>query len=112
MGKGSIGNLASAATVAASSFDMRVCDPRLLLDRIDRECFYKMLNIPAVEVSNEHLQPIVISEPEPELCKDTSKSALPDAIAPIMDMVDGRIQRFGDHVDTDGTIIPTICLFL
>jgi homoaconitate hydratase len=36
MGKGSIANLASAVTVAASSFDMAVTDPRPLLALIDR----------------------------------------------------------------------------
>lgn len=36
MDDGSIANLASAATVAASSFDMKVEDPRQLLDVIDK----------------------------------------------------------------------------
>lgn len=36
MGKGSIANLASAVTVAASSFDMQVTDPRPLLELVDQ----------------------------------------------------------------------------
>ena len=40
MGKGSIANLASAVTVAASSFTMEITDPRPLLELIDKEAFY------------------------------------------------------------------------
>ncbi|KAF2968023.1 hypothetical protein GQX73_g5567 [Xylaria multiplex] len=37
MGPGSIGNIAAAATVAASSFKMRITDPQSLLDQLDLE---------------------------------------------------------------------------
>lgn len=34
MGKGSIGNITSAAVVAASSFDMEITDPRAFLEKV------------------------------------------------------------------------------
>ncbi|KAI1426361.1 hypothetical protein F5Y12DRAFT_784069 [Xylaria sp. FL1777] len=43
MGPGSIGNLAAAATVAASSFAMKITDPQPLLDQLDPEELTKYL---------------------------------------------------------------------
>ncbi|RHZ89057.1 hypothetical protein Glove_19g326 [Diversispora epigaea] len=43
MGKGVIGNLASTATVAVSSFEMKIKDPRELLDLIDPEKYKEFL---------------------------------------------------------------------
>src|SRR5690606_22157324 len=43
MGEGSLAYLASAATVAASSTDMRVVDPRPLLARVDRDRYAELL---------------------------------------------------------------------
>src|SRR5439155_19584984 len=43
MGQGSLAWLASAATVAASSVEMRVADPRPWLAKIDRDRFDKLL---------------------------------------------------------------------
>ncbi|KAF9383827.1 hypothetical protein CPC16_008742, partial [Podila verticillata] len=60
MGKGAIGNLASAATVAASSFDMKIRNPRDLLDSIDRVRYEEML-----EQWIEKGKPVVYSEPVP-----------------------------------------------
>ncbi|CAG8532888.1 4523_t:CDS:2 [Ambispora leptoticha] len=105
MGKGAIGNLASAATVAASSFEMQIRDPRELLDLVDRARYEEYL-----EQWLQKGEPITISEPNPLLLdpnsvqsKDTSakpqtKSFLPSFIA-------GKVQRFEDNVDTDA-IIP------
>ncbi|RHZ66136.1 hypothetical protein Glove_309g110 [Diversispora epigaea] len=42
-GKGVIGNLASTATVAVSSFEMKIKDPRELLDLIDPEKYKEFL---------------------------------------------------------------------
>src|SRR5690606_18045055 len=60
MGKGAIGNLSSAATVAASSFDMKIRNPRDLLDTIDRKRYEEML-----EMWIEKGKPVVYSEPVP-----------------------------------------------
>ncbi|KAJ3565701.1 hypothetical protein NPX13_g7408 [Xylaria arbuscula] len=43
MGPGSIGNIASAATVAASSFAMKVTDPQALLDKLNPDELTKYL---------------------------------------------------------------------
>ncbi|RHZ44333.1 hypothetical protein Glove_739g3 [Diversispora epigaea] len=43
MGKGAIGNLASTATVAASSIEMKIKDPKELIDLIDPEKYKKFL---------------------------------------------------------------------
>ncbi|KAJ1813022.1 hypothetical protein LPJ75_003366, partial [Coemansia sp. RSA 2598] len=114
MGPGSIANLASAATVAASSFNMRVTNPRELLDMIDRERFNRMLDI-----WMDKAEEIVISEPNPVLeetrgetiaARDTSavsESSNDGEQQPIdkSNMITGKVQRFGDNVDTDA-IIP------
>jgi 3-isopropylmalate dehydratase small subunit len=112
MGKGSIGNLASAATVAASSFDMKVRDPRFLLDRIDQARFQDMLKSTGLtseaerELTVDANIQIDVTEPNPELADAASSSgALPPPPAAINEVITGRVQRFGDHVDTDA-IIP------
>src|SRR5690606_28057701 len=43
MGQGSLAWLASAATVAASSVELKAADPRPYLEKIDRERFDKLL---------------------------------------------------------------------
>jgi len=61
MGKGSIANLSSAATVAASSFEMKITDPRPYLDQIDRKKFDSLrgadLEATPFQVSNSSLYP-------------------------------------------------------
>ncbi|KAG9288726.1 hypothetical protein G9A89_004345 [Geosiphon pyriformis] len=104
MGKGAIGNLASAATVAASSFEMQVRDPRELLDAIDRTQYEGYL-----EQWLEKGEPITISEPNPILFDvnatqsgDLSLAAPPPSFS---ETIIGKVQRFEDNVDTDA-IIP------
>jgi homoaconitate hydratase len=110
MGKGSIGNLASAATVAASSFDMRVKNARTLLDLVDRENYLKMCNVWGLiaEEGNEvsiSKSPLSISEPDPSQYSELMDKEAFTPPQPISDTITGRVQRFGDHVDTDA-IIP------
>ncbi|KAJ2751557.1 hypothetical protein IWQ56_006864, partial [Coemansia nantahalensis] len=62
MGPGSIANLASAATVAASSFSMKTTNPRELLDLIDRDRYRKMLDVWMDKGSS-----IAVTEPNPRL---------------------------------------------
>ncbi|WP_246357648.1 aconitase family protein [Pyxidicoccus fallax] len=74
MGQGSLAWLASAATVAASSVDMRITDPRPWLERIDRERYARLLfrdrtpRVPEVavrepEVEGTFIPPAVASAP-------------------------------------------------
>ncbi|TMW55737.1 hypothetical protein Poli38472_010619 [Pythium oligandrum] len=103
MGKGSIANLASAITVAASSFSMEVTDPTPFLQYIDVEKFHRV--VPRAE-----RLPITISEPSPELPVAGEESADTESDTgastdSIPDQIKGRAQVFGDNIDTDA-ILP------
>ena len=105
MGKGSIGNLASAATVAASSFEMKVMNPRILLDEIDYSRFKSM----SIGEEKESID-LVISEPAPRTGEPVSKAVSTDsqkgnAFEHLPSTISGKVQRFEDHVDTDGNNI-------
>lgn len=107
MGKGSFGNLASAATVAASSFKMEITDPRPLLAKISRSELQNYLQL--VEV----VDPVEIHEPHPDMSAvpssalvQTSEDVSGSSSMPFQfPLIRGGIQRFGDNVDTDA-IIP------
>ena len=108
MGKGSIANLASAACVAASSFEMKVVDPKELLERVDPGRFRAILG----HVVDEKVVSFKLSEPEPKVGTPSSlKSRMvglateEDSNGPTSTIIEGKVQRFGDHVDTDA-IIP------
>lgn len=114
MGKGSIGNLASAAAVAASSFDLKVTDPKDLLNSIEKEKLKQMLNFWGAKseddseslLQNPAKQSIIIEEPQPILKKSKSPLEIPQAPPKsLVDVIKGKVQKFGDHVDTDA-IIP------
>ncbi len=104
MGKGSLAWLASGATVAASAFDMRIADPRLLIEQVDREKWERL-------TAPRHGLPVV----EYERPRTADGSRQPSAVsgrrsavasgAPIQ----GRAQLFGDHVDTDAIIPGEFC---
>ncbi|CAG8577318.1 8652_t:CDS:2 [Diversispora eburnea] len=104
MGKGAIGNLASAATVAASSFEMKVKDPRELLDLIDPEKYKEYL-----EQWLDQGSSFVISEPNPILADPNNPSSLGSDLPPpppsFTGSITGKVQVFEDNVDTDA-IIP------
>lgn len=99
MGKGSIGNVASASCVAASSFDMKVTDPTELLSLVDLEKWKKFRQFN--EIKGEE---IVISEPAPYIAKAGEKKETSDEEVKKV-VISGKIQRFEDHIDTDA-IIP------
>ena len=105
---GALGNLASAATVAASSLDMKVTDPKPYLDAIDRERLRDILGqkfkdgsgkgpiyvepssngkIQASESASDETTRIRISQAEGENTSHNSKR--------------GKIQVLGDFIDTD-----------
>jgi hypothetical protein len=96
---GSFANITCAAAVAASSFGMEVTDPKSLLDLIDQEKFNSMRSHP---LKQENLPAPIFVEPVPmpddaptaETFKLLGNDTLPKKIS-------GRIQRFGDNIDTD-----------
>jgi homoaconitate hydratase len=103
MGRGSIANLASAITVAASSFTMEVTDPTPFLAFIDKEKFKAAVPQPP-SVSFE-----VTNEPTPELpevvAEVVESSEAGEPLATLAGQIKGRAQVFGDNIDTDA-ILP------
>lgn len=104
MGKGSIAWLASAATVAASSLTLEIADPRRVLCDIDQDRYGRLLDrqqtaLPAVT----HSQP----SPAPHAAVNAGAKATSSASEPRV--IEGRIQRFGDHIDTDAIIPGEFC---
>lgn len=108
MGEGSLAWLASAATVAASALGMKVEDPRPLLAKVDREKFARILR----RESTARIPDVRPIEPKVEL--DPSSAAAKSAgsaSAVSGNVVRGRVQKFGDHVDTDAIIPGEFCHF-
>jgi homoaconitate hydratase len=112
MGKGSIGNLASAACVAASSFEMEVTDPMPYIAKISREEFDRLRNWLGVAKDDFSAgNSYKITEPTPELVNDSMQgelaaeqaavAALESALPPVFK---GKVQKFGDNIDTDAVI--------
>lgn len=108
MGEGSLAYLASAATVAASSLDMKIADPRQYLVGATRQRFEQILGRDHGRV----LPDVVFVEPTVALAHETQprggQGGRPDAPSGVTEarsLVVGRVQRFGDNVDTDA-IIP------
>lgn len=113
MGKGSIGNLASAAVVAASSFDMQVADPTALLATIDVDEFNRLRDWLSPEqlekqsgdyqVSDPH--PVLIGEDDSEASQQAAEQAAVAAVeAELPPVFTGKAQVFGDNIDTDAVI--------
>ncbi len=109
MGAGSLAWLASASVVAASSVGLAVADPRPWLQRIDRDRYHASCS------SAKPGRPLHAgrrrSEPTPSPRRRPPGRA-PDgaaSAAPIVPVITGRIQRFGDHVDTDAIIPGEFC---
>ncbi|GAB9465453.1 hypothetical protein Gpo141_00002860 [Globisporangium polare] len=101
MGKGSIANLASAITVAASSFSMEVTDPTPFLKLIDEAKFYELIPHGAAAT-------FTVTEPVPELATSVSaedQAGASEALATFAAQIKGRAQVFGDNIDTDA-ILP------
>ncbi|MGH2484983.1 MAG: aconitase family protein, partial [Ktedonobacterales bacterium] len=102
MGEGSLAWLASAATVAASALEMRVTDPRPLLQRVDRE---RMANILQRRPGRGAVE-INLSEPQTHVERvEHGERTTPEAGGVII----GTVQRFGDAVDTDAIIPGEFC---
>lgn len=122
MGKGSIANLASAVVVAASAFGMTVTDPTPYLAAVSKERFDTLREwIPSASLchSDGTAKPgqtvqFKVTEPAPALedgagagAAAAEDPALSDPVvwSHLPSAVTGKVQRFGDMVDTDA-IIP------
>ena len=107
MGRGGIGNLASACSVAMSSFHMQITDPTDFYQYINKEK-YDLL------IGNKHTTDINITEPAPiiEDIKNTQITANKDQIIKNEeDIISGKVHIFGDNIDTD-MIIPAPFIIL
>lgn len=103
MGKGSIGNITSAAAVAASSFNMEVTDPKHLLDLIDRSRYQDLFQHERVSLAIKP-QP---SEPSIEELKSQESVLASSSVtngrshgARASSVITSRVQRFGENIDT------------
>lgn len=108
MGAGSLAWLSSAATVAASSVEMAIADPRPYLARIDQERFARMVRREALGLVPE----VRISEPEVSVSVGGSPgdgNPHPNPLPAGEGALRGCVQRFGDHVDTDAIIPGEFC---
>ena len=103
MGQGSLAWLATAVTVAASAPDLKVTDPRPLLDRVDRDRFARILE----RHSSRPTPEVHASEPTIEVHTSNGHTAATSTAAPTH--LRGRVQRFGDNVDTDAIIPGEFC---
>jgi aconitate hydratase/homoaconitate hydratase len=103
MGKGSLAWLASGATVAASAVEMKVADPRPLLARIDPDRYHRLLFRKPSKRAPE------IRAEEPAIQVEPAKGAHGQTGGVAQKQVQGRVQRFGDHVDTDAIIPGEFC---
>jgi aconitate hydratase/homoaconitate hydratase len=111
MGPGSLAYLASAATVAASAREMKVADPRGLLKRVDRDRWLRILGrdrevrVPEVRTPSPAAVPAAAAVSAIAVASSEVVNAAPTAAS----RVRGRVQKFGDHVDTDQIIPGEFC---
>jgi len=112
MGEGSLAHLASAATVAASAAEMKVTDPRPLLALVDQERYRRILGerkprrAPEVQVVEPDLPTSATGTPLPASAKEARRA---DRTARQSGSIKGRVQRFGDNIDTDAIIPGEFC---
>jgi aconitate hydratase/homoaconitate hydratase len=100
MGEGSLAYLASAATVAASALDLKIADPRPLLAKVSPDTFNRILGRDA-RVPN-----VKTAEPDIAIAAGHHQTRAGGAKGGV---VRGRVQRFGDHIDTDAIIPGQFC---
>ncbi|KAH8551601.1 3-isopropylmalate dehydratase [Umbelopsis sp. PMI_123] len=105
MGKGSIGNLASAATVAASSFSMTLQDPTDLLSDID-ESYFNSIRL----YWTEGRKSIVYREPKQDFSQTSTTLAYEEEVSLLPNSIISKAQVFGDNIDTDAIIPIDKCI--
>ncbi len=103
MGEGSLAWLSSAATVAASALGMRLTDPRPLLARVDQDRLNRILK------RRVTARPHEIHPAEPETHVEQAAAGAKRASGAGEAVVRGKVQRFGDGVDTDAIIPGEFC---
>lgn len=104
MGEGSLAWLASGPAAAAAAIGMKVRDPRPLLAQVDPDRFRRLLRRSAeVKVPEIRSESPAIAVTAPPAAAAAQSDAAPAAL------VRGRVQRFGDHVDTDAIIPGQFC---
>jgi aconitase B len=121
MGTGAIGHLGSAATVAASSFGMKITDPIDLLDAISQPRLQDILNHKSPNIKTPlkrpFTHPVTYVEPGASTTATENPRTLPEAglndatqeeadlVSPLSPLaktvLSGKIQRLPDFVDTD-----------
>lgn len=105
MGPGSLAWLASGATVAASAADMRITDPRAFLEQISQDRYLRLLG------RGEEIALPNVPAQEPRISLDAEPFAASNEANGVSDaaIISGRMQVFGDNVDTDAIIPGEFC---
>ncbi len=102
MGAGSLAWLASAATVAASSLDMKLADPRRWTEGTDQDRYNRILGRKGASTpSISTVEPLPVSAPV-EVGAAQKQAGTGGVIS-------SRVHRFGDHIDTDAMIPGEFC---
>lgn len=111
--QGSYGNICSAATVAASSFDMRLTDPRSLLEKVDQSVFDGMLapscrrNLDRGQVPQDDVEAPPFLEPHISY-RENIVGVANSTVVDQPRLVKGRAYVLGDFVDTDAVSRPIL----
>ena len=103
MGQGSFAWLASAATVVASSVEMKIADPRATLAKLDVARFNRILG----RDSGRPVPNLVTREPDVAVTQAKATAHAGGGL--VGKSLSGRAQVFGDHVDTDAIIPGQFC---
>jgi hypothetical protein len=99
---GSIGNLASSATVAASLFSMQAADPTPLINKIDPERWNQIKRRkPAAEDAVAKFQYVEPAGESEEADGNTNKEKSDSAPNASSDLITGKVQVLGEYIDTD-----------
>jgi 3-isopropylmalate dehydratase small subunit len=105
MGQGSLAWLSSGATVAASSVELKITDPRPLLARIDPDRCDTLL----FRKSSRVVPELVTQEPDVAVAASSAGPGAKTHVGVKGGKLTGRVQRFGDHIDTDAIIPGQFC---
>jgi aconitate hydratase/homoaconitate hydratase len=104
MGAGSIAYL-ERPTVAASAFDLKIADPRPYLEKLGEAELRRFLDAAPSRPLVEIAEPGAHVEPHTSGNEEGSKGAAAAGGTTIR----GKVQTFGDHVDTDAMIPGEFC---
>jgi hypothetical protein len=106
MHAGSIGHLGSAATVAASSFEMKLTDPHDLLREINWERWISFRGMSALTANKGAASHLTYVEPSgsPAQSQERPESTVFSGytqVSPLPRTLGGKVQLLGDFIDTD-----------